>query len=159
MRHRLRAVFQKGGSTLAVATAVLLACSDPTGPDSPCQQTFEFGNFGCAEVVGTVTGLSGQPLPGRPVFVKVIPHGASYSGGFVRADAQGRFRTRIFRMTQPVTPLVPDTFSVWVVAIDLASAELPDPVDIRDSVLRRLTLTPVGQRPVVAIADLALPLE
>lgn len=144
---------------LAAAATALLACGDPTGPDAPCQQTFEFGNVGCAEVAGIVTGLSGQPLPGRLVRVSpAVPHGAAYSGGSVRADAQGRFRTRIFRMTQTMAPLVPDTFSVWVVAIDVASTELPNPTNIRDSVLRQLTLRPVGQRPVTIIADITLSL-
>jgi hypothetical protein len=50
----------------ARALLTLLACSAeaPTTVLDPsiCQQTFEFGNFGCARIAGVLTGTAGQPV-------------------------------------------------------------------------------------------------
>jgi hypothetical protein len=49
-------------ATALCAAAVLTACTDES--DLRCQQTYEFGTYGCADVAGRLLGRDDQPLGG-----------------------------------------------------------------------------------------------
>ena len=50
-----------------VMAAWFVGCSEPLSTSGACQQTFEFGNFGCAIVRGRVIDQNDMPLAGVPV--------------------------------------------------------------------------------------------
>ncbi len=135
----------------AVVLAAAAACNgtDPSDDPSRCQQTFEFGNTGCADLIGLVTDGGGHPIAGASVDVP----GHAESGrdilivtGFRPADVEGRYSLRAIRETGETPTEGPDTVTVWVRASEVPSSQQPAP---RDSVLVLLQLRPVGEQAVV----------
>lgn len=130
---------------------LLSACQSTTGTNlsAACQQSYEFGNYGCAEVTGRVLGSSGKPLSGVSVGPRFLsePDAGMYNSPYVDTDSEGRFRFRIQRYAQRRNVPVPDTFSIYVRAAvrppPAAGASSP----AVDSVLVQLELAPIGQVP------------
>jgi hypothetical protein len=133
--------------------AALAACSDGPGPGSDaCPQTFEFGNFGCARIRGTVRNGAGQPLIGAQVSV-VPPSGTpnSYDSPFVDTDATGLYSIEIHQYASPDTIQAADTVPMYLRAF------LPsDGSPIGDSVLVQMIFAPVDSMPNVVEADITL---
>ena len=152
------------GRTSRARVALLLAlslaacrhpASDDGDPDA-CQQTYEFGNLGCAEVRGQVLGSGGTPLAGVSVG-PVYPAGTGgYNSPVVDTDPEGRFSFRIHRFAGDVAPTSPDTFSIYVRAAVRPPPVVGVPSPARDSALVRLTLAPVGRIPTPATVDFRL---
>jgi hypothetical protein len=135
-----------------VSSAAILiaaaACGSEPSDASPCPQTSEFGNTGCAEVSGFVTDGDGHPLAGARVRV-VGPAGPSRAVTLGSADEKtgptGAYRLRVIRFDGQMPTGGPDTITVWV------WAGVPSllPPGGRDSATALLTLRPVGEVPVV----------
>ena len=135
-----------------LCSAAVVGC-DTTSPDDnsdACQQTYEFGNSGCAEVHGLVVDPSGRPLPGAAVGVRgpVQPeHDATLVPGYVQTDARGEYRIRTTRFG-PLVDAATDTVTVWVRAGVAPSLDLPiGTPGPMDSVAVRLEFSPVGALP------------
>src|SRR5258708_601693 len=101
-------------SVFALGVSVLLAsyaCKDQ-GPDpNTCQQTFGFGNYGCADLTGTVLTTLEQPVANATVTA-----GAStdpYEHAQIVADATGHFKVRLLRRWISLEPNM-DTVSTWI---------------------------------------------
>ena len=138
-------------SDLYVGSIVSVACNAPTPPVDArlCPQTYEFGNTGCAEVTGIVLGSTGQPLSGTVV----LPHYSAggdiggYNEPIAATGPDGRFQFRITRYFPRRSPVVPDTFSIYVIAQVLPPpGGGPNSLAV-DSALLRLALAPVGAIP------------
>ncbi|MEP7384653.1 MAG: hypothetical protein ABI910_23480 [Gemmatimonadota bacterium] len=145
----------------ALALAALAACRDAsTGADSrACQQSYEFGNSGCAEVSGQAVGLRGQALQGISVFARGSPDFFPFSSGYVVSDASGAFRVRITRMFgSPPADRAQDTVSVYVVArnqpVDWATGQ----PRVQDSVFTLVRVSPVGSVPEASSLRIVLPI-
>jgi hypothetical protein len=148
---------------LRICFTALLACAgaacdrDISQANATCEQTYEFGNYGCAEVVGRVIGSTGMPLDSafiRPSFIPVISAG-TYNMPSVRTDAEGRFRLRIHRFGPRASPVMPDTFSIFVhAAVDYKPPATISPA--YDSVLAVLELAPIGSLPKPATVEIRL---
>jgi len=132
--------------------SLAMACgNEPTEELSLCFQTYEFGNTGCADVVGAVTDVRGSPVPGAYVGVtgSVDPARAvTLSSGSTRTDSTGRYSERVIRFDGAPPAEGPDTVSVWVRAFVAPAPEVPPgtPGPI-DSVIATLEFRPVGQTP------------
>jgi hypothetical protein len=146
-----------------VVTVALVAC-DGTGPIPPesdatlCEQTYEFGNLGCADVTGTVLDANHQPQPAASVRVlrpAELGNSRDVASAMVTSAADGTFRLRIRLIFAPSGIVEPDTITVWVRA-----SRPPRTVDAfasSDSALALLTIRPVGQAPAVTtVPDLVL---
>jgi len=100
---------------LAAAGAVLwiagIGCKDQ-GPDpNACQQTYGFGNYGCADLTGTVLSSTEQPLANATVTA-----GAStdpYEHAELTTDVTGHFKVRLYRRWISPDPNM-DTVSTWI---------------------------------------------
>ena len=121
-----------------------------------CQQTYEFGNHGCAEVRGQVLGSDGRPLQGVDVGPRYF---AGMEGGYntyyTSTDSAGRFSFRIQRFSPRPAPVDPDTFSIYVRASIRPPPGGSAPL-ASDSVLTRLTLAPIGGVPIPATVTIQL---
>lgn len=121
-----------------------------------CPQTYEFGNFGCAEVRGQVLGSAGQPLRGVDVGPRYF---AGTEGGYntyyTTTDSAGRFSFRVTRFSPRSAPVDPDTFSIYVRASVRPPPGGAAPLAM-DSTLTRLTLAPLGSVPVPAVVTIRL---
>ena len=150
-----------GGATLAL---FLLACDGGTGPRDvpiPCQQTYEFGNFGCTEIQGTVTNPEGIPLPGISVHTRFLEDQDCCIGGHVDTDCEGKYRLRVHWMKyfQPLPDdFVPDTLTFYVRASRRPNGP-SDTLRIRDSILTQFRFAPVGEAPPVRTIDFLLPVD
>ena len=87
---------------LLSASVALLACSasvTDVGDPSICQQTYEFGNYGCGDVEGRVVNSAGVPAQGVRVNVRgdASAEGQSLSANGV-TDSVGRYSLRLTRM-------------------------------------------------------------
>ena len=132
---------------LVTSVAVVSACTSSTRSEVDprlCQQTYEFGNYGCADITGQVLGSAGQPLPGISVGPIFLPGREEFNSPFANTDADGRFRLRLHRFGAPPPTGNSDTVSLYIRAIDPRSAGLNSPARVRDSVLVQLTVAPVG---------------
>jgi hypothetical protein len=154
---------QKVVSTAFALALVACGASEPSEDQSRCLQTFEFGNTGCAELAGVVTGPDGGPL--AEAFVGLRDPGEAgrpitLISGYVTTDSTGAYRLRAIRMAGEVPTEGPDTVTVWV------WAGVPPPLDSptgtsgpMDSVLVTLELRPVGEPPVVTeVGPIAVPI-
>jgi hypothetical protein len=148
---------------LRICFIALLACSGATcdrhisQADATCEQAYEFGNYGCAEVAGRVIGSTGMPLDSafiRPSFVPAASAG-TYNTPIVRTDVQGRFRLRIHRFGPRPSLVTPDTFSIFVhAAVDYKPPATMSPA--YDSVMAVLELAPIGSLPKPASVEIKL---
>ena len=141
---------------------LLAACRDLTGNDKgdpdACQQTYEFGNTGCFEVQGQVVGARGQPLRGIYVGLRPLAKPNVFDSRGGTTDSAGEFRIRLSRVLgMPPVDQTSDTLSVYVLAADLRSASVGAPPQVRDSVLAKATIAPVGVVPFPAIVRVVLP--
>ena len=144
------------------ALAALAACgsSSPTRAEVDprlCDQTYEFGNFGCTDIAGQVLGSAGQPLPGISVGPRYLPDRHDFNSPFVDTDAEGRFHLRLHRFGAPPPAGQPDTVSLYIRALDFRSAGVNIPARVRDSVLIQVTVAPVGAVAPVTEVVLRLP--
>jgi hypothetical protein len=135
---------------LALAAGCLHSTQgDDRGDPRACRQTYEFGNTGCADVAGEVVGLRGQPL----ATISVGPGNSERSDGlnttYADTDVEGLFALRLTRFgpKPPWAAIGPDTVSLYVRAADPRTAGVGIPARVRDSVLVRLTVAPVGAVP------------
>ena len=121
-----------------------------------CPQTYEFGNYGCAEVRGRVLGSEGQPLEGALVGPRYFTGTeGGYNTYFTTTDSAGRFSFRITRFSPRSATVDPDPFSIYVRASVRPPAGGSAPL-ASDSILTRLTLAPIGSVPVPAIVTIQL---
>lgn len=139
--------------------ALGLACSTPSDPGDPraCRQTYEFGNYGCADIIGRVVGDAGQPLAGVSIGPRFLPDSVdagSYNTVYTTTGADGRFTLRLHRFGRRRVIPAPDTLSLYIEAtippmhgaISAAS----------DSILVQAALAPIGQVPRPATAEIQL---
>ena len=143
---------------LSLVTALVVGCSDATRPDpSVCAQTYEFGNYGCADVRGVVLEFTWTPRASAAVRVRHATHPESeaYGATLDWTDSDGRFTTRITRWDRPANTSEPDSVSLWVVA---AVRRFDGSLDSgrADSVLVRAEVAPVGQIPEPVDVELRL---
>lgn len=130
-----------------------IACAGPTAADeAACPQTYEFGNYGCADLHGQVLDSLDQAVAGVVV-------GAG-NGGFntmgTTTDLDGRFRLRLTLFF----PIVGDTASVLVRAADPRTVPLGGQVPrVRDSVVAVARVAPLGKVPVPTQVRLKLQLR
>jgi hypothetical protein len=121
-----------------------------------CQQrSGEFGSSGCADVTGTVVGLSGQPLGGVDVGLRETTAAGLFAAPFVQTDAQGQFRLRLTRVAPPG---LPDTVTVTIGAA--VRPVLPQTQATATGAAEVLvTVVPIGRVPVAARISIALPVR
>jgi hypothetical protein len=135
----------------AIGACVLAlgACTSSTRPDADprlCEQTYEFGNYGCVDITGQVLGSASQPLPNISVGPRYLRDRDDFNSPFTRTGADGRFRLRLHRYGAP-PPVGPDTVSFYLHAVDFNR-----PVTGKDSVMIQVTVAPVGARaPVTSV--------
>ena len=128
---------------IAIFIPVLAAC-EPS-PAKPivdrrlCEQTYEFGNYGCTDITGQVLGSAGQPLSGIGVAPRYFPGRYDFNSPALKTDADGRFWLRLHRFGTPPAE-GPDTVSLYIRALDFRS---PD-ASVRDSALIQVSVAPVG---------------
>jgi hypothetical protein len=140
--------------------ALAAACSSATGSQQDsraCPQTYEFGNYGCLEVVGQVLGSSEQPLAGIVVGPRFVQASAGFNTPYATTNDEGRFTLRVTRYGPRESPAAgPDTVSLYVLAVDPRSAGVNVTATVRDSVLVRAAVAPVGAVPVAQSVTMRL---
>jgi hypothetical protein len=148
---------------LLSAAVWVAGCNPFTGAEEDparCNQTYEFGNFGCARIVVVY-----QPPP-RPwpqgyrwdVRVRAAREGTGADAIFAQAPDSLGTPLKLIRWYPP-EPGSQDTSSVWVVARlleDHGAVNVPLPVFAADSVLHVARFAPVGSRPPVDTIRLTL---
>ena len=152
--QRLRLTCHRGA--IAIGTLALAACEPsparPVVDRRLCEQTYEFGNYGCTDITGQVLGSAGQPLSGIGVSPRYFPGRYDFNSPALKTDADGRFWLRLHRFATPPVE-GPDTVSLYVRALDFRS---PD-ASVRDSVLIQVMVAPVGSVAPVTHVVLRLP--
>ena len=139
-----------GRACAAAALAFVVGCdslTDPHADSARCEQTHEFGNSGCADVEGVVTYSGGDAAAGATVYTSNLTGVEVLGHGRATTDANGRFRLRVTRFSGGPPAAGPDTASFFVIATDLRPLNRGLPPTVRDSVLTRVTIAPVGRRP------------
>jgi len=140
-------------SRLVLLTGVL-GCSDDSGPsaDEVCPQTFEFGNFGCARVAGTIRDAAGQPLAGVVVTLTAPTEADdAYDLPSATTGTSGTYALEIHRFDQPAIIRAADTVSLHLRGV------VPDHPELRDSMLIDVIFVPVDSEAQTVEADLVLP--
>lgn len=160
MQHFLQGCRDRDACLLALII-LMAGCQNAAENGDPraCQQTYEFGNTGCFEIVGQVVGARGQALSGISVGARSeVGPSTLFTSNYQMTDAMGQFRIRLSRMLgHPPLDARPDTLSVFVVAADPRSASVGVPASVVDSVLTLVTVAPVGAIPVTAEIRIILP--
>lgn len=130
------------------------ACNSPAGPElGSCG---DFGAYGCVAVYGQVVGTRGQALAGIDVMNSGAGEGGDFTGDPRITDEAGRFRMRIYRMSQLHNVAGNDSASIWIRAA--IRPQLPQmSASVRESVLVRLRVTPNGAVPQVVPVSVTLP--
>ena len=140
-----------GGLALS-ATMALAACTE-SGPDEEldrCPQTFEFGNFGCGRVRGTVRDGGGQPVSGALVtLVPPTETTMALDAPQATTGADGAFFLEIHRFDRSEVVKAADTLPMYLHGF---VAE-----QVRDSVLIDVIFVPVDSVARTVQADLILP--
>jgi hypothetical protein len=139
--------------TSLAAIMLLAACGNGAGPGDPdlCPQTFEFGNFGCARVAGTVRDGGGQPLGGVSVTLAPPVGGTNaFDSPSARTGADGSFALEAHRFDQPAVLKGADTIPMY-----LRGALMEEPT-VRDSILLTVIVVPVDSIAQTVEADLVL---
>lgn len=145
------------------ATVWVGGCNLFTGAEEDperCNQTYEFGNSGCARMV-----VIYQPPP-KPwpqgyrwdVRVRTAREGTGADASFAQAPDSLGTPLKLIRW-HPPEPGSEDTSSVWVIARlleDTRAVNVPLPVFAADSVLHVARFAPVGSRPPVDTIHLTL---
>src|SRR4051812_37399999 len=91
-----------GGIVLCSMLIAGASCSDGSGPNpDACPQTFEFGNFGCARVQGTVRNSAGQAIAGARVSLVPFEGDNSYDFPVFDTNATGFYSLEIHRYGPP----------------------------------------------------------
>ena len=124
----------------------LCACgTEPQHDDGTCPQTYEFGNHGCAVVRGLVLAADDQPMAG--VSVSGLGADDNEGIGFTSMDSRsdGTFELRLIRFLQ-LSGSEEDSASVWVRAV-VRPPPSQNVATVRDEVLTRIRIVPVGQIP------------
>lgn len=130
-------------ATLALLSA-LTACEQGTEPRadySRCQQTYEFGNRGCADIKGYVTNGSGQGLAGFKV--RVVGSECCLGGGTTSSAGSYALRVFWFDPDHPETGFVADTATLWIRASRRPNSP-SDTIVRRDSVSVFVQFSAVG---------------
>jgi hypothetical protein len=140
-------------SGLVVPLTVIAGCTAGSEPldDRLCPQTFEFGNFGCARVAGTVRDGAGQPLAGV-VMTLVPPSTADNSYDFPSAttEAAGTYALEIHRFDAPPAVRPADTIRLYL------RGGVPDRPELRDSILIEVIFVPVDSAAQTVTGELVL---
>lgn len=155
---------KRGSRTLQPVTLLLslvsgVTCSDAS--DLRCEQTYEFGNYGCADVVGRMVDRNEEPLGGMEY--GVVNREREFDSRFntnvmpATPDSLGNFRLRITRYLLSGPPTTPDTGSVWIIGSKRPAFPGPSP-GIRDSVLVTLQFAAIGAIPEPSQVTIRLPL-
>jgi hypothetical protein len=145
-RSLLRLALLSGAALLAGCEGMLPRADDPT----VCNQTYEFGNHGCARLVVVVEGPP-QPWPVIPRWdVRAVSarEGTGANDAAAASAGPGVTSLRLIRYHMPA-PGSEDTASVWVTARMLEHVQavgVPLPVFAADSVLHVARFAPVGSR-------------
>lgn len=148
---RLPCPSRSGAGLLAILAGIAaVACLGPDADSDRCQQTYEFGNTGCAVIEGRVyDGQGGLTAPaGRSDSVLLVQaRSLTPFDGELEATDRLRgtpdFSLRLIRWNaRPLSQ--PDTATVQIVAQLLSST--PFALLAVDSATIRVTLAPVGQR-------------
>jgi hypothetical protein len=140
--------------TVAVAVA-LAACDGATteiADPAFCQQTYEFGNFGCGDVRGRILDAQGQPILGAYATVTSTsksPLGNPFAAS-ARTDSLGRYYIRVTYFLEN-----PQGTEAWMhFAVPYCPALI-----VRDSVLITAPKANVGERaPLLELPDAHLTL-
>lgn len=130
--------------------------ADPNADPSLCQQTYEFGNFGCSRIVANITAPS-QPWPARYRLSMWARPARTTSGqelGFRTITAFGYSSLEYILLPAPLLPAGSDTVSVWL--IGLMADDQTGATFAADSVLRVMRFAAVGKRAPVDTIQLTL---
>jgi hypothetical protein len=151
----------KGPLAAVLLAASLAVCESTTEPEvdpSICQPTYEFGNFGCADVRGYVTGASGQGLYGYRVGISSAEGTNQCCGsGLATTDSTGYYSFRVFWWTP--TPFDPDFVADTATLKILANRRPNSPSDTvsrRSAVIRLIRFSPVGAKAHINLVDLEI---
>jgi|GEM_PF-2095087 len=137
------------------------ACSDPTGNESSdparCEQTYEFGNYGCVRVVALLS------VPDGPLSAHMKTHvrlramsGQDRWTETVLSEREIRMVTIQAQLMLAPLPHRVDTVSVWVVAQLRDLTQSSAPMVAIDSVRHLLRFAPVGALATVDTVSLQL---
>lgn len=147
-------------ASLCASTAVLLSCSDGSGPGfGTCPQTYEFGNLGCARVEGVVRDAAGTPIAN----VRVHIHPAegvsnSFDGPMHVTDATGAYSLEIHDYGAPGHHEPPaDPVPMNLLAFLTGTSEEPGPSSGLIPV--SLQFAAVGELPEVLEQDITIDLS
>lgn len=140
----------------ALLASTIVACGNasPVEPEPAlCQQTYEFGNFGCGELRGRVVTANGSPIIGAYIGASVVD--AKFQGFSIyalsRSDSTGRYAMRMTWQSLGFNGVRPDTATVTVYAAAIA----PGAPTRKDSVRVLARFDSVGSRaPVVNVPQL-----
>ncbi|MES2178331.1 MAG: hypothetical protein V4550_10780 [Gemmatimonadota bacterium] len=120
-----------------------IACGASSATDAgaiACEQSGEFGSYGCGDVAGRVVGTSGAGV--RDAYVVVFTDGSSAGGsslsGLARTDSDGRYTVRASWLFPGARP---NDVAVWV----RATVQLAGTATVSDSVRVVARLRDVGQ--------------
>jgi hypothetical protein len=139
------------GIVLCSMLVALASCSDGPGPNpDACPQTFEFGNYGCARVQGTVRNSAGQPIAGARMSLVPSEGDNAYDFPIFDTDATGFYSLEIHRFGLPAITTA-DTVPMYLRALLLRNG-LP----IGDSIIVQTIFVPVDAVPEVVAADITL---
>jgi hypothetical protein len=154
-RTAIAAVF--GLAATAAACDRLLYPSD----DRVCQQTYEFGNYGCVVIVAMVEAPAEKPAGGIIWDVRSrAADPAAFLEVFTPDPGPGANRMKIIRYKAPVAG-AGDSLSLWISARMLndprpVQVGVPLTVFAADSVMRVVRFRGVGQRAEVDTVRLVL---
>jgi hypothetical protein len=85
-----------------LAGTILLGCGAATTESldpSICNQTYEFGNYGCTQVEGRVVNRTGAPIKGVQVNAKGVSLLGQSLFGYSATDSAGHYSFRLTRYT------------------------------------------------------------
>jgi hypothetical protein len=135
-----------------------VGCASATEADDragACRQTYEFGNYGCIVIAGTVTVSGGQALNGTYVSIGNGGDRGQFGGGFDTTTADGRYELRAIRMLRDRGST--DSVTLWVHAVRFLRSGVQAQASVRDSSRVRVAVTPIGAIPPATIVDINLP--
>jgi hypothetical protein len=145
-------------ATRVFGSLVCVACSSITGSNDTagaCRQTYEFGNYGCILIAGSVTVASAQSLSGTYVSIGNGGDRGQFGGGFDTTTADGRYQLRAIRVLRDRGST--DSVTLWIHAVRIPRSGSPSQPSLHDSSVVRLVVTPIGAVPSAAIVNLRLP--
>ena len=145
----------RGLCRLGVA-AMIAACSDGSGPGfGTCPQTGEFGNFGCARVVGVARSQDGTPLAGVHVSLSPVEDTGQFDVPVDETDATGAYSLEMhdYSFSETGEP-TPDTVAAnihgYLLKDPLSTPSFGGPVPVK------LKFVPVGELPEEVEADITI---